>query len=51
MVMYMSDYCMVAVHERSLYGGCIREIIVWWLYMRDRCLMAVYERSLYGGCI
>ena len=42
---------MVAVYERSLCGGCICEIIVWWLYMRDLCMVAVYQRSLYGSCI
>ena len=47
----MSDHCTVAVYERSLHGGCISEIIVWWLYMRDHCMVAVYESSLYGGCI
>ena len=35
----MSDPCMVTVYESSLYGGSIREIILWWLY----------ESSLYGG--
>ena len=39
----MIDHCVVAVYERSLYGGC--------LYMSDYCMVAVYERSLCGGCI
>ena len=39
----MKTHCVVAVYERSLYGGCS--------YISDRCMVAVYERSLYGGCI
>ena len=55
----MRDHCMVVVYHRSLCGGCILAIIVWWLYMsdhcmvavyEDHCMVAVYERSMYGGC-
>ena len=38
----MRAHCIVAVYERPL-GGCISELIVWWLYMRDHCIVAVYE--------
>ena len=42
---------MVDVVERSLYGGCIYVIIVWWLHVSDPCMVIVYESSLYGGSI